>query len=98
MESNYQTVTLNSVAELFGFHPNYLSAYIKKHTGKSFKELIITQRMLQAGFYLRNTNTPISEIAQEVGYQNQGFFYKKFQEYYQMSPVEYRKNCSTHFK
>ena len=54
MESNYQTVTLNSVAELFGFHPNYLSAYIKKHTGKSFKELIITQRMLQAGFYLRN--------------------------------------------
>ncbi len=98
MESNYRTVTLNSVAKLFGFHPNYLSAYIKKHTGKSFKELIITQRMLQAGFYLRNTNTPISEIAQEVGYQNQGFFYKKFHAYYNMSPVEYRKNCSTQFR
>lgn len=92
MESNYQTVTLNSVAELFGFHPNYLSAYIKKHTGKSFKELIITQRMLQAGFFLKNTSTPITEIAREVGYENQGFFYKKFQEYYHMSPVEYRKS------
>lgn len=92
MESNYQTVTLNSVAELFGFHPNYLSAYIKKHTGKSFKELIITQRMLQAGFFLKNTNTPITEIAREVGYENQGFFYKKFQEYYHMSPVEYRRS------
>lgn len=92
MESNYQTVTLNSVAELFGFHPNYLSSYIKKHTGKSFKELIITQRMLQAGFFLKNTSTPITEIAREVGYENQGFFYKKFQEYYHMSPVEYRKS------
>lgn len=92
MESNYQTVTLNSVAGLFGFHPNYLSAYIRKHTGKSFKELIITQRMLQAGFFLKNTSMPILEIAREVGYENQGFFYKKFQEYYHMSPVEYRKS------
>lgn len=92
MESNYRTVTLNSVAEMFGFHPNYLSAYIKKHTGKSFKDLIITQRMLQAGFFLKNTNATIADIARQVGYENQGFFYKKFQEYYQMSPVEYRKS------
>ena len=91
MESNYQTVTLNSVAELFGFHPNYLSAYIKKHTGKSFKELLITQRMLQAVFFLKNTDRPIFEIAREVGYENLGFFYKKFQEYYHMSPLEYRQ-------
>lgn len=38
MESNYKTTTLNSVAEIFGFHPNYLSSYIKRHTGKSYKE------------------------------------------------------------
>lgn len=94
MESNYQTVTLNSVAELFGFHPNYLSAYIKKHTGKSFKELIITQRMIQAGFFLKNTGISVEEIARKVGYENQGFFYKKFQEYYHMSPVEYRNSQS----
>lgn len=90
MESNYQTVTLNSVAELFGFHPNYLSTYLKKHTGKTFKELLITQRMLQAGFFLKNTSMSIAEIARRVGYENQGFFYKKFHSYYQMSPVEYR--------
>lgn len=92
IEANYKTVSLNSVAGLFGFHPNYLSAYIKKHTGKTFKELIITQRMLQAGVYLKNTNLPVSEVACETGYQNQGFFYKKFQEYYHMSPVEYRNS------
>ena len=92
MESNYQTVTLNSVAKLFGFHPNYLSSYMKKHTGKTFKELIVTQRMIQAVFFLKNTGMPVAEIAKEVGYENQGFFYKKFQEYYGMSPAEYRKS------
>lgn len=92
IETNYKIVTLNSVAELFGFHPNYLSAYIKKHTGQTFKDLVITQRMLQAGFYLKNTSLPVSEIAVEIGYQNQGFFYKKFEEYYHMSPSEYRES------
>ena len=92
MESNYKTVTLESLAELFGFHPNYLSSYIKKHTGKSYKDLIITQRMLQAGFYLKNSSLPIQEIAHEVGYQNLGFFYKKFQEHYHISPTEFKRN------
>lgn len=92
IESNYKTATLESVAKLFGFHPNYLSSYIKKHTGKTYKELIITQRMLQAGFYLKTSSASIQDIALEVGYQNQGFFYKKFQEYYHQSPVEYRNH------
>lgn len=92
IEANYKTVTLNSVAEIFGFHPNYLSAYIKKHTGQSYKELIITQRMLQAGFYLKNTSMPISEIAHTIGYENQGFFYKKFLEHYHVSPLDYRNS------
>ena len=92
MESNYQTVTLHSVAELFGFHPNYLSAYIKKHTGVTFKELIITHRILQAGFFQKNTNLSVAEIARKVGYENQGFFYKKFQNYYHMSPIDYRNS------
>lgn len=92
LEANYQTATLTSVAGLFGFHPNYLSAYIKKHTGKSFKDLLITQRMTQAASFLRNTSLPVAEIALQVGYENQGFFYKKFQAHFRMSPAEYRKS------
>lgn len=95
MESNYKTTTLNSVAKIFGFHPNYLSSYIKKYTGKSYKELIITQKMLQAGFYLKNSDLSIEKIANEVGYHNLGFFYEKFQEYYHMAPIEYRKKSKT---
>lgn len=91
IEMNCFTATLQSTADVFGFHPNYLSSYIKKNTGKSFKELIILQRMCQACFYLSNSEIPIYEIANKVGYDNLGFFYKKFKEIYKITPQEYRE-------
>lgn len=91
IEQNYLTATLKTTAAHFGFHPNYLSAYIKRQTGRSFKELVILQRMYQACFYLTNTNTPVNEIAHKIGYDNLGFFYKKFEEIYHMTPAAYRE-------
>ena len=91
LEANYLTVTLQSTADHFGFHPNYLSAFIKKETGHTFKELVILQKMCQACFYLTNTDFPIYEIAQKVGYDNLGFFYRKFTELYHMTPQEFRE-------
>ena len=90
IEVNCITATLQSTAGHFGFHPNYLSSYIKKSTGKSFKELIILQRMCQACFYLSNTDIPIYEIACKIGYDNLGFFYKKFESIYKVTPSVYR--------
>lgn len=90
IEKNYLTATLESTARHFGFHPNYLSAYIKRQAGRSFKELLILQRMYQACFLLSNTELPIYEIAQKVGYNNLGFFYHKFEAVYHVSPAEYR--------
>ena len=91
IENHTLTATLESTAQAFGFHPNYLSAYIKKETGRSFKELVILQRMNQACFYLTNTQLPIYEIAQKIGYDNLGFFYKKFERLYHMTPAQWRE-------
>lgn len=91
IEDHYQTATLRDTAAHFGFHPNYLSSYIKKTLGHSFKELIIQQRMNQACFYLSNTDMPIYEIANKIGYDNLGFFYKKFESLYKMPPSLYRR-------
>lgn len=92
LEANYLTATLQSTAEHFAFHPNYLSTFIKKETGRTFKELIILQKMYQACFYLTNTDFPIYDIAQKVGYNNLGFFYRKFTEIYHMTPQQFRDN------
>ncbi len=91
IEENYVDATLEETAEHLGYHPNYLSSFITKMTGKTFKELIIAQRLSQACSYLKSTNLSISEISQNVGYINQGFFYRKFYEQYHMTPADYRK-------
>lgn len=47
--------------------------------------------MFQASFYLINTDLPVYEIANRVGYDNLGHFYRKFEALYQMKPLMYRK-------
>ena len=83
--------TLESAAEHFSFHPNYLSRYIPKHTGKTFKQLVQEQRLNKAVFLLLNTELTIEEVVGEVGYQNYGFFNKIFKERYSLTPNNYRK-------
>lgn len=94
IENNYLTATLQGTAAHFGFHPNYLSACIRRETRHTFKELVILQRMYQASFYLVNTDLPVYEIASRVGYDNLGFFYKKFEEIYKLKPAAYRERQS----
>lgn len=90
IEENYNTCTLESVAKHFNFHPNYLSTFLRKMTKKTYKEIVQTQRMMQAANYLKKTSIPIYEIAEKSGYNNLTFFYKKFREHYGLSPQEYR--------
>lgn len=90
VEANYKTCTLTSVAKQFGYHPNYLSALLHKQTGQTFKEIIHKQRLKQAALFLKKTPMSIYGIAEEVGYSNLTYFYKKFREYYGLSPQNYR--------
>lgn len=90
MEEHCVDCTLESVAEKYHFHPNYLSRAIKKATGSTFKDLVSEYRLKLASFYLINSDFPIYKIASDCGYKNQNFFYKKFYAEYGMSPKLYR--------
>lgn len=90
LEQNFREVSLSSCAQHFGFHPTYMSNYLKAKTGKTFKELIILQRMSLASFYLCNSDRPIYEISEDIGYDNLGFFYRKFRAIFHVNPQEYR--------
>jgi AraC family transcriptional regulator, melibiose operon regulatory protein len=95
IEDNYKNCSLVKMGQKFGFNPSYLSTLLKKGTGKSFKELLQIQRLNQAALFLSNSNLPIPEIVEEVGYSSVTFFYKKFKELYHDTPYNYReKNTS----
>lgn len=91
LEDNYMTCTLVSTANHFNFHPNYLSSLIKKSTNKSFKQLTQAQKMSRSSILITNSTMTIYEIANEVGYQNLNFFYKKFKAYFGVTPNQFRE-------
>ncbi|OLS42200.1 AraC family transcriptional regulator [Bacillus sp. MRMR6] len=92
IEDHYKECSLTEMAAYFRYHPNYISAVLKKATGKSFKELLQIQRLNKAAQYLSNTDLPIPDIAEEVGYSSVSFFYKKFNEVFDQTPKAYREN------
>lgn len=94
IEKNYAQITLEEMAQHFGFNPNYLSSYLKKHTGLSFIKLVHLQRVNIAAEYLTYTNAPIEQIAIKVGYENPSYFYKMFRKNLKILPTEYRDKYS----
>lgn len=90
MDDNCVHCTLEQAAAHFGYHPNYLSRMVRQATGSNFKDLIADGRLSRAAFLLRSTEAPISRIAQECGYLNQNFFYRKFAARYGCTPGDYR--------
>ncbi|WP_404900539.1 helix-turn-helix domain-containing protein [Priestia filamentosa] len=94
IEEHYKSCSLTELANHFRYHPNYISALLKKATGKSFNDLLHIQRLNKAALYLSNSNFPIHEIAEEIGYSSLSFFYKKFKEIFFQTPKEYRNQHS----
>lgn len=92
IEQNYKTCTLSEIARFFNLSPNYLSNLLKKHTGFSYKELIIEQRLKSAALLLTSSDKPVTEIASATGCDNISFFYKKFKEKFGVLPGEYRNS------
>lgn len=92
IEQNYATISLNSLADHFGFNPNYLSGYLEKKTNKTFIKLVQLQRVNAAAEFLTYTNATIESIAIKVGYENPSYFYKIFKKIMSESPSSYRKN------
>lgn len=92
IEDHYRDATLADMAEHFSFHPNSLSALLKRSTGHSFKDLLQLQRLNKAAVFLINSDLPIADIAEEVGYSSLSFFHKKFREVMSETPSQFRSS------
>lgn len=91
LERHFAFCTLEELSGVFGYHPKYISALLKKQTGKTFKEIQLDLRLKACLRLLEDTDRPVQEIFQEVGAGNQNFFYKYFEKNCKKSPSQYRK-------
>lgn len=91
IDSNYNSITLNQIAEEFHHSPSRMSKIIKEGTGFTFQQLLIKKRFQKALQLLLETNLQIEAIAIHVGYENLSYFYRTFKKLYGMTPRQYRK-------
>ena len=92
MKQNFaQPITLQSVAEVVFYTPNYFSNAFKKQTGKTFLEYLTELRMEAAQEMLKSTAKNIAEIAHDVGYSDEKYFSKLFIKSVGIKPNEFRK-------
>ncbi len=85
-------ISLVSVSSEISVSPNYLSALIKKSTGKTFIDLLTQKRIETAKDLLLCTNLKIKEISEKCGYNDQHYFSYCFKKYVGVSPNTCRQN------
>ena len=90
IDTEYPTASLTDFAEQQREDIYTLSRFIKKKTGRTFKELLVEKRLLQTEYLLANTSLPVADIALSVGYENTSYFHRIFRGAYGMSPREWR--------
>ncbi|XID90213.1 helix-turn-helix transcriptional regulator [Paenibacillaceae bacterium WGS1546] len=92
IKANFQEdIQLRSVAEHLCVNASYLSREFKKNTGFTVMEFISFKRIWQAKEFLLNSDTQVTQIAHQVGYNNVTHFHWTFKKLIGVSPNKYRK-------
>ena len=90
IDTEYRAASLTDFAAKQHEDIYTLSRFIKKKTGRTFKELLVEKRLRQAEYLLANTSLPVADIARSVGYENTSYFHRIFNETFGMSPRTWR--------
>ena len=92
IRENYtKELSLEMVADRFGYSPSYLSRMFRKYAQTNYKTYLQNVR-IEYGFQeLANTDHTIGEIALNNGFPNQKAFTREFKKKYGILPSDYRR-------
>ena len=99
MKEHYQEeLSLEALAEVFGYTPAYISRMFQKYAGINYKDYLQGVRVEYAFAELNRAEHTVSEVAFHHGFPSSRAFSKAFQKKYGMLPSAYlqRKTESSH--
>lgn len=82
-------LTLNDVAAVFNFSPNYLSQLFAQNSEHGFVEFVTATRIAAAKELMASTDMKIYEISNRVGFESAFYFSKVFKKLEGTSPRDY---------
>ncbi|PZD97648.1 AraC family transcriptional regulator [Paenibacillus sambharensis] len=86
-----ERISIRSVGEALNFHPVYIARCMQKQFGCSPMEYLMRYRLEQAKKLLLQTDLPVSQIGQDVGFQQAAYFTSCFGRWEGITPREYRQ-------
>ncbi|MGC3943279.1 MAG: AraC family transcriptional regulator [Chryseolinea sp.] len=88
-------LSIEHLADVFHYAPEYISIFFKRHTGQSLKQYIISQKIKLIETRLLYSQVPMSAIADEFGYTDESHLCRQFRKYTGYTPSAFRKGIST---
>ncbi len=86
-----EPLSTRQLAAQFGFSLSYFCRYFKTTTGTTVLEYLTAVRLSHACRLLQQTDLPIHEVSQRVGFTGVNYFVRRFHEQMGCSPLQFRK-------
>jgi len=96
-DNYHQQLYMAEVAERFGMSESRFSRYFRKATGNSFTDFVNRIRVNKACQLLVETDSYISTVCYEVGFNTVANFNRRFMELRGMTPTEFRRSSKLRF-
>ena len=84
------TVRVPELAHLVGLSSSHLTALFRAATGGGVLAFQTSIRMARARELLDTTTLPVGQIATDVGYPDAFYFSRRFRDWHQLTPTQYR--------
>ena len=95
IDSNYSTVTMESVADRFGYSQRQVLRLLSQVTDKSFSKIVNEIKIKNACTYFEKSGLPLDVITDIVGFCDNNYFYKVFKDVMGITYSKYKKGRNT---
>ncbi|MDY2864081.1 MAG: AraC family transcriptional regulator [Oscillospiraceae bacterium] len=85
-------ISLNELSDLSGVSPQYFGRVFRERLNMRPMEYIARIKVSKAKIMLLDSDMPVSEISEKLGYNSPTYFGIVFRKYEGLSPSEFRKN------
>jgi len=91
VEENHQkNLSMSDYSGMIGITPNHLTQTVKLLTGKTSSQIVKAKQLLEIKRLLVHTNLSVSEIANQLNFEDQSYFTKFFKRETGITPIQYR--------
>ncbi|PIE15504.1 MAG: AraC family transcriptional regulator [Rhodobacterales bacterium] len=93
LEDQFQSgMNVRQYAEALGVTPTHLSRVCNRACGRSASRLLHDRLIFEARRLLRETDTPIRQVATDLGFRSPAYFTRAFQQYTGQTPSDFRRS------